>query len=244
MALLITDAGGNDLQATPPAEITLQTAGKALPVTVYAQITENDTELPFQFLSGTIDWNDGSQPIPFKGAGGELVLTQTKALGFGTYAVKVSGTNNRAPVPDTISATFIITVQPFNLPAPDTALLFGPIIPSDTGSPSNQTWLFDTGTDLDVLASSVKMLLITTKGERIMQPNYGTRLRRILFSLNVQSLETLLHQEITQALAAYEPRVSVQTLAVVRDSSNVTINAEFVSNLTPNPFQINLGFSQ
>jgi RND family efflux transporter MFP subunit len=49
------------------------------------------------------------------------------------------------------------------------------------------------------------MLLMTSKGERLMYPDYGTNIRNIVFELNVASIETIVQQEINQAdCARYE----------------------------------------
>lgn len=252
MSLSIRDAGGNDLQETPPAEITLNTATKNARVGIYCAITENDPELSFQLVGADVDWNDGSQPAHFPQSGSEnetaspLVVNTAKTLGLGTYAIKVNGHNNRAPTPDTVSATFIVNVKPFTVATERAARVFGPVLPRDDGNPSPQSWLFDSGNDLAILVSSVKMLLVTAKGERVMQPGYGTNLRRILFELNIDAIESIIQQEITQALVQFEPRVRVRNLTVNRDPNhrNVSVQATFLSNLAAQPFEVNLQFDQ
>lgn len=231
---------------TPPATVTLTNPGKTTPVGIFAVISENDPDLPFQLVSAKVDWNDGTQPVAFQEVGTPLTVNAVRGLGLGTFAVKVTGFNNRSPVPDEVMATFIVNIVPPPTVAPPSNLIFGPILPSDNGNPSAQSWIFDTGSDIDILASSVKMLLITTKGERVMQPNYGTRLRRILFDLNLQAIDAIIQQEINQALNANEPRVSVSSLTVSRDPNNrnVTVQAVFQSKLAVQPFQVNLQFSK
>ena len=243
--LTLRDASNNDLQVLPPAEITLHAANETATVGIYCTVNEDDTDLPLQTVSATLDWNDGSQPVVYLEAASPITINVSKLLRLGTYAIKVTAQNERAPTPDTAATTFVVHVVPFNTAAQPPVRFYGPILPRDDGHPNPQTWLFDTGTDNAILASSVKMLLITTKGERVMQPGYGTNLRRILFDLNIQAVEAIITQEITQALSTFEPRVRISSLQVQRDPNqrNVTVQAMFQSRLTQQPFGLSLDFA-
>ena len=90
------------------------------------------------------------------------------------------------------------------------------------------------------------MLLITSKGERVMSPTYGTNIKRILFELNLASVETILQQEIAQAVAVWEPRVVLQFLEVTRDTNkrNVSVRATFLSRQNSKPLDVTLQFTQ
>lgn len=246
--LRITDAGGNDLLLSPPvANITTTGTGRAT-IAVYATVSETDTNLPYQLVGAELDWNDGSQIVPYPSLNAEqaspLTVSATRDLRPGTYAITLVARNNRAPAPDVYRVTFPWTIIPASLPADARRSIFGPILPSDTGEPSAATWAFDLGNDLDVLRSSLKMLLLTVKGERIMLPNYGTNLRRILFEMNLASVETLVQQEISQAVAQFEPRVSLQGLEVnrVANRRDVTVNARFLSKLNSQLFDLDLQY--
>lgn len=221
-------------------------------VSIDVVIEETDTSLPFQMVGATIDWNDGSQPIEYPGHSAEqaspmVLMGLRRNLGIGVYAVRVTAHNNRSPDPDVASVTIPITISQAGLRAAPPRNIFGPVLPRDNGAPNPQTWMFDTGSDLQLLQSNIRMLLLTTKGERIMQPTYGTNLRRIIFELQVASIETIIQQEISQAINAFEPRVTIASLQVQRLASSprsVNVLATFLSKQNGQPFEINLQFAK
>lgn len=246
--LLITDAGGNDLLASPPV-LNIRVTGTArATIAVYATITETDTNLPYQLVGAELDWNDGTQPVAYPGVNAEqpspLTISATRDLAPGTYAITLVAHNNRAPSADVYRITFPWTIVASSQAGVTRKVLFGPILPNDDGVPNAANWSFDTGSDSAVLRSSLKMLLLTAKGERLMLPAYGTNLRRILFELNLASVETLVQQEISQAVAQYEPRVALQGLEVTRDPNtrSVAVNAQFISKLNSQVFDLELQY--
>lgn len=244
--LTIRDAGGNDVSRTPPAEITVLASGSTVKVGIFCVVAEDDPDLPFDYVGADLDWNDGTRPVHFPAAQPDqispLTINASRGLAVGTYAITVSASNRRVPVPDTAKATFMVTVKSLKVAPVNQNLVFGPILPRDSGNPSPQTWIFNTASDLLVLESSVRMLLLTTKGERIMQPGYGTSLKKILFELNVDSIESIIQQEITQALNIYEPRVAISGVDIDRSAAprTIAVRLSFLSKLQTQPFDINL----
>lgn len=236
----------------PASGIARSIPGGTTPVTFDAVIEEADSSLPFQLVGASVDWNDGSQPVAYPGPSAEqasplALLSLSRNLGIGLYAVTVTAHNNRAPIPDTVKATLTVTISPSAANAAPPRNIFGPVLPRDNGLPNNQTWSFDTGSDLQVLQSNIKMLLLTTKGERVMQPTYGTNLRRIIFELNVASVETIIQQEISQAIGLFEPRVVLTALQIQRlpdDPRSVNVICAFLSKQNGQPFEINLQYAK
>lgn len=55
--------------------------------------------------------------------------------------------------------------------------------------------------------SSIEILLATTIGERIMQPDYGCNLKDMLFEPLDENLRTYFKKKIEQAILLFEPRV-------------------------------------
>jgi len=247
MALRIYDAGGTDILANKPAEVTFRIPSGTYAVAVYAEIVEDDLCLPYRLLKATLDWNDGTQPVSFPETNystSPLIVNTSRRLGFGAYAITLIVENNRLPIRDSEKITFYVNVEPVQATTEQTKLLLGPILPKDTGLPNRQTWMFDVENDIALLASSVKMLLLTTKGERVMQPTYGTNLRRILFELNIESVESIVQQEISTALAAWEPRVVIQSLGITRypNERKVEVLASFLARTAAQPFEVQLSF--
>ena len=245
MSLTITDALGTDLVANPPDLDLRRTAGKTGLISIYCVVTEDDTTLPAQLVAATLDWNDGSAPVSYDPVPSPLVISTARTLPIGFYEIRVNASNSLAPTPKSVVARFLARIVPFALPAVPPRRIFGPILPSDDGNPSAQNWAFDMGSDLQIIMSSVKMLLITAKGERIMLPGYGTNLRRILFEANIDAVDAIVQQEIGQALSTWEPRAQLRSLAVVRDpnSRSVHVQASFTSRIENQPFDLGLQFT-
>lgn len=243
--LTIKDSSGVDLLTNPPEEQRDSVTGGAhAAISILVNAIEDDSALASQKIDATLDWNDGSQPTVFTG-NGTVAVAATKGLGAGSYIVTFTAQNYRAPSPDIVSVNIPVVITRNEQGAPPRRLVYGPILPRDGGAPNTNTWNFDTKDDLFIIESSVKMLLITAKGERIVEPEYGTRLRRIVFEPNISGIESMVSEEITNALTTWEPRVQMAALAVNRNSDrSVTVTATFLSKLSQQAFDVNLEFTQ
>ena len=84
--------------------------------------------------------------------------------------------------------------------------------------------------------SNIKNLLLTSKGERVFQPNFGCDLKNILFEqIDTQSLDEV-DESIREALSTWLPYVNVNDLIIVQDESNpneITISLEYSTTLQP-----------
>jgi phage baseplate assembly protein W len=59
---------------------------------------------------------------------------------------------------------------------------------------------------------ALMMLLTTSPGERLMRPDYGCRLRRLLFAPNDHTTAGLAIHYVRQAIERWEPRVEILEL--------------------------------
>jgi phage baseplate assembly protein W len=66
----------------------------------------------------------------------------------------------------------------------------------------------------DQVISNLKNLILTRKGERIMQPEFGTTLQDSLFEQNTELLVTSIRNSIQDAVSFWLPYVSIDTLTV------------------------------
>ena len=64
------------------------------------------------------------------------------------------------------------------------------------------------------------MLLSTTPGERLLRPDYGCHLRRIVFAPNDQTTAGLAIHYVRQAVEYWEPRVEIVDLDAGPDPSD------------------------
>jgi phage baseplate assembly protein W len=68
--------------------------------------------------------------------------------------------------------------------------------------------------DLD---SSVRLVLLTAPGERLMRPEFGCRIHELVFEpINANTLGLMRHA-VREALVRWEPRVTVEDIDVVVD---------------------------
>lgn len=72
---------------------------------------------------------------------------------------------------------------------------------------------------------SIRLILMTTPGERLMRERFGCGLRQFLFEPNTVTTRELIRQRIIQAIGRWEPRVRVQEVLVEKDSADPRIAA-------------------
>ncbi len=79
--------------------------------------------------------------------------------------------------------------------------------------------------------SKFKNLLLTKKGERILQPEFGSGLQELLFDFNNDELPTKIEDTITEALEQWLPYVTIDSIDVEqtdylkdRNRANVSIS--------------------
>lgn len=61
--------------------------------------------------------------------------------------------------------------------------------------------------EIEDIKESIRIILDTFPGERIMQPEFGCTIKRLVFEKNDSSLNVTLSQVIEKALLNFEPRV-------------------------------------
>ena len=103
-----------------------------------------------------------------------------------------------------------------------------------------------TQTTLEQAASNIKNLLLTAKGERIMQPNFGSRLRELLFEQYTEDLTERIKQEIQEAMSIWLPYIDIAKVDVIQNEAIPTetkVDIDFSLNYEPNRFNsITLNF--
>jgi uncharacterized protein len=66
----------------------------------------------------------------------------------------------------------------------------------------------------DKVAQSIRIILDTEPGERIMRPSFGCGLRRYLMRPNTSATRALIRHDVELGLANFEPRISVNNISV------------------------------
>ncbi|HEX8527243.1 GPW/gp25 family protein [Allosphingosinicella sp.] len=73
--------------------------------------------------------------------------------------------------------------------------------------------------DLEDIWQSLRVLMGTARGERVMLPGYGCDLWRFVFQNLTTTLMTELRDMVTSAVILWEPRIDLVAVTVTEDSS-------------------------
>lgn len=86
---------------------------------------------------------------------------------------------------------------------------------------------------LDLVWSSIVLILSTPIGTRIMLPEFGSRISDLLWEPNDEVLRSLAKTYIIDAIGRWEPRVQILDLSVSSSESTLTMSMKFlVKNLS------------
>ena len=96
---------------------------------------------------------------------------------------------------------------------------------------SNQGFFRQTQKLNEQVKSNIRNLLLTAKGERVMQPTFGSDLQNLLFENITDNLNEKIEQTITEAIEEWLPYVQINNIFVVHNE------------LVPNEVQVQLEFS-
>lgn len=71
------------------------------------------------------------------------------------------------------------------------------------------------------IRESIQVILKTDLRERLRLPDFGGSLGQVLFEPNTTATRRELQDRIAKALAAWEPRITVESIAVEQDGDDV-----------------------
>ena len=87
--------------------------------------------------------------------------------------------------------------------------------------------------DNDLIKESIIQIVTTGRGERVMRPDFGSAAFSFIFENNNQILTELIRDEVTTAIAKFEPRVVVRSVTTFREDDNsVVVTISYIVNLT------------
>ncbi|MFH1962121.1 MAG: GPW/gp25 family protein [bacterium] len=87
----------------------------------------------------------------------------------------------------------------------------------------------------DSIRESIMIILGTSKGERVMRPDFGCGINELVFAPNNTSTATLMDFYIKEALLKWEPRIEVLDVSVSPDEeegNKLIINIEYMVRST------------
>ena len=74
--------------------------------------------------------------------------------------------------------------------------------------------------NLGSLRDGVRQLILTSRGARVMRPDYGTDIRKSVFNPLDNTMINTLREQIVSTIATYEKRVIVKKLTLIPDEEN------------------------
>ena len=88
---------------------------------------------------------------------------------------------------------------------------------------------------VDDIDSSIRMVLTTAPGERLMRPHFGCRIWELMFEpINANTLG-LMREAVREAVGRWEPRVTLDDVRLVPDEGSVgrvMIHVDYVVRTT------------
>ena len=87
-------------------------------------------------------------------------------------------------------------------------------------SGGTEGYFISTNTTIKAVKNNIKMLLNTHKGERLMQPNLGTGMRRFLFEQFTDETVVSIQNEIVDIFNRWLPFVEIKELDVSMNESD------------------------
>ena len=104
----------------------------------------------------------------------------------------------------------------------------------------SRTGLFGlTETTLEQAGHNIKNLLLTAKGERVMQPDFGSDLRALLFEQQDENLNINIKEAIQEAMSTWLPYIDISNVNISQDETKpnqMKVDIDFSLNYEPDRF--------
>jgi len=96
----------------------------------------------------------------------------------------------------------------------------------------------------DQIKSNLINLLLTNKGERIMNPEFGADLKTVIFEGITEDTSTLLRNLISLNVSIFVPEVSITNIDIVKyeDTNTISITIQYRLNISGKPDEITVQF--
>jgi len=91
--------------------------------------------------------------------------------------------------------------------------------------------------DVESVKQSIKNLVLTDKGERLMQPDIGCKVRSLLFDNFSPQAKLVARQTITETIEQHEPRAELINIKISPDPDNNYMFISILFNLINNQDQ-------
>lgn len=76
------------------------------------------------------------------------------------------------------------------------------------------------------IQESIRIILGTQYGERVMRPDFGCNLKRLLFAPNDESTAGLARYYVEEGLTRWEPRIELLDVTVTNDGAGAALSID------------------
>lgn len=91
----------------------------------------------------------------------------------------------------------------------------------------------------DDIAEAVRIILLTRRGERVMRPEFGSKLYDYVFTTGGYTNINLIKTEITDALTRWEPRITnIEAEVEPSNDGGFLIHLSYLVRSTNSPFNM------
>ena len=101
---------------------------------------------------------------------------------------------------------------------------------------SPEGFFYKSKTVLDQSKSNLRNLLLTTPGERIFQPNFGSRLKNIVFEQG-QDIPNRIEEAIRSSVDNFLPYINIINVFTIQEQNQVNVQIEFSVPLNPDTIE-------
>ena len=102
---------------------------------------------------------------------------------------------------------------------------------------SPEVFFYKTKTILEQAKSNLQNLLLTTPGERVFQPNFGSQLKSIVFEQG-QDIPNRVEEAIRTSVDSFSPHINIINVFTILEQNQVNVQIEFSVPLNPEDIEI------
>jgi phage baseplate assembly protein W len=104
---------------------------------------------------------------------------------------------------------------------------------------------YSTYTTKDQIKSNLVNLLLTSVGERVMNPNFGCELKRFVFEGISENNISDLKISINNSISLYIPEITVSSIDVIsnKDNNLIDVTVSYTLNISNNADQVTVQFN-
>lgn len=103
--------------------------------------------------------------------------------------------------------------------------------------------IFSKKTDEDVVRDSIKQILLTGVGSRVMRRDFGSSIYGIVFDNIGQFLDSVVSDSVATAIRKFEPRVEIRNITVTsnEDKGLIDVLVDYVFNGVLDKMRVTFG---